>query len=161
MNRWVRVTVIVVVLAAAAAVLALKQRGAAAGPSGSASGVSEPVAAEAAPSAVGAPAAQDVPAAALPKLVSLGSGSCVPCRMMEPIRAELRTECVGRMAFEHHDVKEERGVAERFGIRVIPTLIFYDAQGRELARHEGFLSKDDIRAKWRALGVDLRCGNRG
>jgi thioredoxin 1 len=38
---------------------------------------------------------------------------------------------------------------------MIPTQIFYAADGRELARHEGFIGRDEILAKWRELGVSL------
>jgi thioredoxin 1 len=36
---------------------------------------------------------------------------------------------------------------------MIPTQIFFDAEGRELFRHTGFLAKEDILAKWKELGV--------
>jgi thioredoxin 1 len=38
---------------------------------------------------------------------------------------------------------------------MIPTQIFYDADGNELFRHEGFYAKEDILAKWAELGIDL------
>ena len=40
-------------------------------------------------------------------------------------------------------------------MKFIPTQIFLDASGKELFRHVGFFSKDDILAKWKELGVDL------
>jgi thioredoxin 1 len=39
---------------------------------------------------------------------------------------------------------------------MIPTQIFYDATGTERFRHEGFIAKKDILAKWRELGVELK-----
>jgi len=41
------------------------------------------------------------------------------------------------------------------GIRIIPTQIFFDAEGNELFRHEGFFAREDILAKWKELGVQL------
>ncbi len=38
---------------------------------------------------------------------------------------------------------------------MIPTQIFYDADGKERFRHVGFFGKDDILAKWKELGVNL------
>ena len=38
---------------------------------------------------------------------------------------------------------------------MIPTQIFYGADGRELARHEGFIDREQILARWKALGVEL------
>jgi thioredoxin 1 len=46
--------------------------------------------------------------------------------------------------------------AKQYGIEVIPTQIFYDATGKELFRHIGFFGKEDILAKWKELGVDLK-----
>ena len=48
-----------------------------------------------------------------------------------------------------------RGAGNRYGIRVIPTQIFFDPQGKELFRHEGFFSKDDILETWRRLGYQF------
>jgi thioredoxin 1 len=42
-----------------------------------------------------------------------------------------------------------------YGIEVIPTQIFYDAEGKELFRHVGFFAKEDILAKWKELGIEL------
>jgi thioredoxin 1 len=62
----------------------------------------------------------------------------------------------GTLVVEVIDVRENRSAAAEYGIRVIPTQIFYDARGDERFRHEGFMSKEALLAKWRELGVDLR-----
>ena len=54
------------------------------------------------------------------------------------------------------DVWQDRAAGEKYGVRTIPTQIFYDATGKELFRHEGFFAKKDILAKWKELGVELR-----
>jgi len=74
---------------------------------------------------------------------------------MAPILEELKTEYRGRMAVEVIDVKLDRELATLHGIRVIPTQIFFSADGRELFRHEGFMAKEAILGKWKELGVDL------
>jgi thioredoxin 1 len=48
---------------------------------------------------------------------------------------------------------EDADAVEPYGINLIPTQIFYDAGGNELWRHEGFLGKEDILAKWREFTV--------
>jgi thioredoxin 1 len=53
------------------------------------------------------------------------------------------------------DVWENPPDAEPYSINLIPTQVFFDAKGRELWRHEGFLTKADILAKWRELGLEL------
>jgi thioredoxin 1 len=92
---------------------------------------------------------------ALPKLVDLGADRCVPCKMMAPILEELRTEYADRFEVRFIDVWKNEGVGDQYGIRVIPTQIFYAADGTELTRHEGFLSREDILKTWREHGVDV------
>ena len=92
-------------------------------------------------------------AKALPRLVDLGARKCVPCKMMAPILDELRNEYRGRFDVVFIDVWETPTAGKDYGIRVIPTQIFFDSGGKELYRHEGFLSKEDIMAKWEELGV--------
>ena len=101
---------------------------------------------------VAAPAAQS----ALPRLVDLGAGKCIPCKMMKPILDELTKEYVGQFDVVFIDVWENREEGTKYGIQMIPTQIFYGADGKELARHEGFMAKKDILAKWQELGVTLK-----
>jgi thioredoxin 1 len=93
---------------------------------------------------------------ALPRLVDLGAGKCIPCKQMKPILAELTKEYAGQFEVVFIDVWENRGAGEPYGLRMIPTQIFFAADGKELARHEGFMAKKDILAKWREVGVVLR-----
>jgi thioredoxin 1 len=93
---------------------------------------------------------------ALPRLVDLGAGKCIPCKMMKPILDELTKEYAGQFDVVFIDVWERREEGERYGIRLIPTQIFYGAAGKELFRHEGFFAKKDILTKWKELGVELK-----
>ena len=95
----------------------------------------------------------------LPRLVELGADRCIPCKMMAPILEELRREYSGKLEVAFIDVWKDPGAGKRYGIRMIPTQIFYDASGRELFRHVGFFPKEDILAKWKELGVDLDKGD--
>ena len=49
-----------------------------------------------------------------------------------------------------------RTPGKAYKIKLIPTQIFFDASGKERFRHEGFFGKEDILAKWKELGVDLK-----
>jgi thioredoxin 1 len=91
----------------------------------------------------------------LPRLLDLGAGKCVPCKMMVPVLDELKTTYAGKLEVVFIDVWENQQAGQQYGIRVIPTQIFYDTEGKELFRHEGFFSKEDILAKWKDLGVTL------
>jgi len=91
----------------------------------------------------------------LPKLLDLGAGRCIPCKMMAPILEELKKEYAGRMNVEFIDVWQNPDAGKQYGIQMIPTQIFYNADGKELFRHVGFFGKEDILGKWKELGVDL------
>ena len=91
----------------------------------------------------------------LPKLVDLGAGKCIPCKRMAPILEELKEEYAGKMNVEFIDVWLNPNAAKPYGIEVIPTQIFYDADGKEVFRHIGFFGKEEILGKWKELGVDL------
>jgi thioredoxin 1 len=92
---------------------------------------------------------------ALPLLVDLGAGKCIPCKLMAPILAELEKEYAGHLKVVFIDVWKNRAEGERYGVLIIPTQIFFDATGKERFRHEGFMAKKDILAKWEELGVPL------
>ncbi len=95
----------------------------------------------------------------LPRLVDLGSTTCIPCKKMAPILDELAREYAEEIVVEVIDVRKDRAAAPKYGIRVIPTQIFFDAEGEERFRHEGFMSKAAILAKWAELDVRLAPGD--
>jgi thioredoxin 1 len=96
--------------------------------------------------------------AKLPRLVDLGSDKCVLCKKMAPILDELKATQADRLEVEFIDVRKDPDAGRPHGVLVIPTQIFYAADGRELFRHEGFFSKEDIVAKWKEFGVELSAG---
>ena len=79
--------------------------------------------------------------------------------MMAPIIAELQEEYAGRASVIFIDVWEHHDQAQRFGIRAIPTQIFYDKKGKEIKRHVGFLDKKSIVAMFDELGVPQDSSN--
>lgn len=95
-------------------------------------------------------------AAALPRLLDLGAGKCIPCKLMAPILEELKTEYAGTMEVVFIDVWQDKDAGKKYGIQSIPTQIFYDSSGKELFRHEGFFAKEEILAKWKELGITLQ-----
>ncbi len=102
-------------------------------------------------------AAQAIPAAAnaLPRLLDLGAGKCIPCKMMAPILDEMKQTFAGSLNIEFIDVWENPDAAKPYNIRIIPTQIFFDADGNELFRHEGFFAREDMLTKWQELGFEF------
>jgi len=94
-----------------------------------------------------------VPVPGMVTMVDLGAKKCIPCKMMAPIIEGLAKEYQGRAAVLFIDVWENPDVGPRFALRAIPTQIFYDATGKEISRHEGFLDKESIVAVFKQQGV--------
>jgi thioredoxin 1 len=100
------------------------------------------------PAAVGT-----VPVKGMPTMLDLGATECIPCKMMAPILTELEKEYAGKAAIVFIDVWKNPGEAKKYGIRAIPTQIFFDKDGKEVYRHTGFMDKKSIVERLRQLGV--------
>ncbi len=89
-----------------------------------------------------------------PTVLDLGASSCVPCKMMKPIFAELEQEYKGKANILLLEIYEYKTLANKYKVMVIPTQIFFDRDGSQFWRHEGFLAKDEIIKKLKELGVE-------
>ncbi|MGD9496392.1 MAG: thioredoxin family protein [Armatimonadota bacterium] len=99
----------------------------------------------------GEDAAQD--AGQLPRFVEVGADSCIPCKMMQPILDELRTDYGGKLEVDFADVWKNPELGQRYDVRTIPTQVIYDASGREVFRHIGYWPKEEIDVKLKELGI--------
>jgi len=92
----------------------------------------------------------------LPKVLDFGRGVCIPCKKMAPILNELAAVYRDRALIRIIDIGEPGGreLSREFGIQLIPTQIFIDAEGNEVWRHEGFLSQEEIVQKLAEMGVE-------
>lgn len=88
-----------------------------------------------------------------PVLVDFGSNSCIPCRQMRPILHEVKKEYSGKAEVLVIDVYKYKSLAREYKIRMIPTLIFFDLNGKEVYRHQGFMSKKLILEQFRKMGI--------
>lgn len=145
MNTTMKIVVVLALIAAVGIMIAVKQQRKTPVPAPAAA-TAESATSQTAPAA---PAASEK----LPRLVDLGADKCIPCKMMAPILEELKETYTGKLDVVFIDVWKNPDAATGYGIKVIPTQIFYDAAGKELFRHEGFYSKEDILAKWQEFGI--------
>lgn len=98
-------------------------------------------------------AAASMKSVTLPRMVDLGANACIPCKEMAPILVEVREEYAGRATIEFIDVWKNPEAGKPYAVRIIPTQIFFDRDGQEVWRHEGFLPKAEIVAKLKELGA--------
>ncbi len=88
-----------------------------------------------------------------PVLVDFGSNSCIPCRQMRPILHEVKKEYSGKAEVLVIDVYKYKSLSSEHKIRMIPTLTFFDPNGKEVHRHQGFMSKKLILEQFRKMGI--------
>jgi thioredoxin 1 len=80
----------------------------------------------------------------LATFIELGAESCIPCKMMQPILKEIREEYQGLVKVEFIDLYKDRAASQKYSVRMMPTQVFLDMDGREFFRHEGFYPKEEI-----------------
>jgi thioredoxin 1 len=88
-----------------------------------------------------------------PTVADFGARSCIPCKKMAPILEELNRELRGKANVLFNDVWKDNTLAQSYRIQMIPTQIFFDAKGREVKRHMGFMEKADILKELKNLGI--------
>ena len=87
--------------------------------------------------------------------IEIGSVTCIPCQKMQPIMKAIEQKYGQQIKVIFHDVKKDRMVGEKYGIRVIPTQIFIDDTGKEIFRHEGFFPEAAIDKLLQANGLKI------
>ena len=90
----------------------------------------------------------------LPVVADFGRGTCVPCKMMEPILEKLESDFEGKASVLILDIREYSALSQKYGITLIPTQIFFDTSGAEVFRHQGFMPEEDIVLQLREMGVE-------
>lgn len=80
--------------------------------------------------------ASEVEQSELPVLVDFGASWCPPCKAIAPTIEALASELAGRVKVAKIDVDDEPGLAERYGIRSVPTLLILD-RGRVVDQRLG------------------------
>jgi len=88
-----------------------------------------------------------------PVLVDFGANSCVPCRQMRPILKEIDKEYTGKARALVIDVYKYQNLAREYKVQLIPTLVFFDPNGKEVFRHVGVLEKEKIVEKLKEIGM--------
>ena len=96
---------------------------------------------------------REVPVKGMVTMLDLGADSCIPCKMMSPILTKMEKRYDGKAAIIFIDVWKHRDQAKRFGVRAIPTQIFFDKEGKEMYRHVGFMGEAAIVEQLKKMGI--------
>ncbi|MBE0570123.1 MAG: thioredoxin family protein [Ignavibacteriaceae bacterium] len=78
--------------------------------------------------------------------IELGSVNCVPCKMMQPVMKAIEEKYGEQVKVVFYDVwtQEQKKYAQQYKIKLIPTQVFLDENGKEFHRHEGFYPEAEI-----------------
>jgi len=85
--------------------------------------------------------------------IELGSVTCIPCKQMQPIMKSIEQRYPGQVEVVFHDVWKDKAPAQKYGIKLIPTQVFLDKDGKEFFRHEGFFAEASIDTLFQSRGV--------
>ena len=87
--------------------------------------------------------------------IELGSVRCIPCRQMEPVLDSIRVKYPNDVQVIFYDVWTEKGkpYAKKYGIRLIPTQVFLDKEGKEYFRHTGYFPEKEVEKILKQKGV--------
>jgi len=85
--------------------------------------------------------------------LELGADRCIPCKKMQPIMKEIAAAFPDRVQVVFYDVWKDQAPAEKYGIQLIPTQVFLDQKGKEIARHVGLFPKEEILELLKKHGV--------
>ncbi len=76
--------------------------------------------------------------------IELGSVNCIPCKQMQPVMKSIEEKYKGQVKVVFYDVWKDKKPAQEYGIKLIPTQVFLDENGKEILRHEGFFPEEEI-----------------
>jgi thioredoxin 1 len=90
-------------------------------------------------------------AADKPALYDFGRGQCVPCKEMEKILASIKSKYGDQIEVRMVMAEKDKELFQKFKILGIPTQVFLDGSGKEVARHIGIYEENDLVKKLKDL----------
>lgn len=96
-----------------------------------------------------------VASAALPSVVMLSTQTCPACVQMSKVLKDLRAKYPNKLTTAHIYLENNPDIAKKYNIRYVPTLIFRDSNGNEIAKEVGYRSVDEVIKIFANAGVKI------
>ncbi len=87
----------------------------------------------------------------LPRLLDLEGLGCATCKPMPPLLRAVQDELAGKVRIDIWDYDPD--LVDEYGLEMMPTQIFYDPDGKEVYRHGGLMTRDEVLDQFRKMGV--------
>jgi thioredoxin 1 len=89
--------------------------------------------------------------------IELGSVNCIPCKAMQPVMKSVEKKYGGQLKVIFYDVwkNDQKQYATQYKIKLIPTQVFLDGNGKEIMRHEGFFAETEIDKFLKSKGLKV------
>lgn len=78
---------------------------------------------------------------------------CEPCRGMKNIVDKIKSDYRGRLNVMTVDIDQNPDLTQKYNVTAVPVLLFYDKNGKQVTRHEGYLPSDEFRTQLSQMGV--------
>ena len=91
----------------------------------------------------------------IPILLEFHSEACESCKDRAPLLKRITKELKGHVQVLAVDMADNPDLGQAYGIQELPTQIFFDAKGKPAFWHAGPMSRQEIIAKWKELGIDV------
>ncbi len=88
-----------------------------------------------------------------PMIVDFGSNTCIPCRQLRPVLQKVRKDYAGKPEVLIIDVRHNQKLASEHQVMVIQTVVFFDSTGKEIFRHQGFMSEEKVQEQLTKMGA--------
>lgn len=91
------------------------------------------------------------PSQGKPAVYDFGRGMCIPCKEMEKVLAAIKSEYGDQVEMRLVMLEKNEDLFKQYKIMLVPTQVFLDAEGKEVDRHMGAWSKDQVVNKLKEL----------
>ena len=80
----------------------------------------------------------------LPSVTMLSTHTCPACIQMERVLHNAKIQYADKFTTAHIYLEENPAIARKYNVRYVPTLIFRDASGKEIAQKIGFMPLPEV-----------------